>query len=358
MNSNTCLRVHSFFPRRLLRMGLLLLAGVLLLPLLVTPLFAERDTMEYDVVVAGGGAGGTSAAIAAVRLGARVALLEETDWLGGQMTAAGVSTMDDLSGNKTGIYGEFSENVRYHYFKKEKSVSTCYWDGNTTAFEPSVGRDVLLSMIEQANSKAAHEGAGRLDVFYRSQVTSVHRRGPGIHGVTAVLDGRKTDIVCSVLIDATEYGDILPLANALYRAGNSKSPVIDSSARIQDITWVAVIKKYPGGIPQNLRITTPPPGYVKYLDGFRQIVADGGNSFRKYPLRMPVDFPTHNAYRGLPDSSNPLDYTAAGADEWAKITKTGVNWGNDFPGTYSPCAMPPSASRSARTPSTTSSGKP
>ncbi|NLD97388.1 MAG: FAD-dependent oxidoreductase [Synergistaceae bacterium] len=332
MNSNTCLRVHSFFPRRLLRMGLLLLTGVLLLPLLVTPLFAERDTMEYDVVVAGGGAGGTSAAIAAVRLGARVALLEETDWLGGQMTAAGVSTMDDLSGNKTGIYGEFSENVRYHYFKKEKSVSTCYWDGNTTAFEPSVGRNVLLSMIEQANSKAAHEGAGRLDVFYRSQVTSVHRRGPGIHGVTAVLDGRKTDIVCSVLIDATEYGDMLPLANALYRAGNSKSPVIDSSARIQDITWVAVIKKYPGGIPQNLRITTPPPGYVKYLDGFRQIVADGGNSFRKYPLRMPVDFPTHNAYRGLPDSSNPLDYTAAGADEWAKITKTGVNWGNDFPG--------------------------
>ena len=155
MNSNTCMRVHSFFPHRLLRMGLLLLAGVLLLPLLVTPLFAERDTMEYDVVVAGGGAGGTSAAIAAVRLGARVALLEETDWLGGQMTAAGVSTMDDLSGNKTGIYAEFSENVRYHYFKKEKSVSTCYWDGNTTAFEPSVGRDVLLSMIEQAQQRAA-----------------------------------------------------------------------------------------------------------------------------------------------------------------------------------------------------------
>mgnify|MGYP000940908290 CR=1 FL=1 len=132
------------------------------------------------------------------------------------------------------------------------------------AVDPAVGRadpgDGLprLSMIEQANSKAAHEGAGRLDVFYRSQVTSVHRRGPGIHGVTAVLDGRKTDIVCSVLIDATEYGDILPLANALYRAGNSKSPVIDSSARIQDITWVAVIKKYPGGIPQNLRITPPP----------------------------------------------------------------------------------------------------
>ena len=28
------------------------------------------------------------------------------------MIAAGVSTMDDLSGNKTGIYGEFYERVR------------------------------------------------------------------------------------------------------------------------------------------------------------------------------------------------------------------------------------------------------
>ncbi len=334
MNPKKCLRTDSFLTNRSLRRtGLLLLAGLLFLPLFEAPLFARRNIMEYDVVVAGGGAGGTSAAIAAARLGARVALLEETDWLGGQMTAAAVSTMDDLSGNKTGIYGEFSENVRYHYFKKEKSVSTCYWDGNTTAFEPSVGGKILQSMVEQANRQAAARGnGGKLDVFYGSKVTAVHRRGPRIHGVAAELDGENTDLLCTVLIDATEYGDILPLAKALYRAGNSMSPIIDSSARIQDVTWVAVIKKYPDGIPQNLRITTPPPGYAKYVHGFRRIVAAGGNSFRSYPLRLPVDFTTHNGYRGLPDSSNPMDYNAATIDGWSKITKTGVNWANDFPG--------------------------
>ncbi|MDI9369882.1 MAG: FAD-dependent oxidoreductase [Synergistota bacterium] len=298
-----------------------------------TPLFAERERLEYDVIVIGGGAGGTSAAISAARLGARVGLFEETDWLGGQMTAGGVSTMDDLSGNRTGIYGEFVENVTYHYFKKEKSISTCYWDGNTVAFEPAAGRGVLLSMIERTNARAAaHEGGGILEVHYGAGPASVLRQGNVVRGAAFIIDDERVEASGKVLIDATEYGDILPMGKVRYRAGNSLSPVIDPRSRIQDITWVAVMKKYPGGVPQNLRMRTPPPGYSKYVDSFRKIVAKGGNSFRDYPLKMPVDFVTHNAYRGLPDSSNPFDYTAATPEGWEKITKTGINWANDYPG--------------------------
>ena len=290
---------------------------------------SEAGRLSCDVVVAGGGAGGISAAITAARLGAKVILLEETEWLGGQMTAAGVSTMDDLSGNRTGLYGEFHENVRFHYFMKGKSVSTCYWDGNTMAFEPSVGRDILVRMAKEASSGGKK---GKLDIFYRSRVTAVRREGPSVRGVTADLDGRKTAIDCSVLIDATEWGDVIPLAGALYRAGNSLSPMISPKSRIQDITWLAVIKKYPAGIPQELRMQTPPPGYERFLPGFRKAVAKNGNSFRSYPLRMPVDFATHNGYRGLPDSSNPENYDASTPEGWSAITKTGINWANDYPG--------------------------
>jgi NADPH-dependent 2,4-dienoyl-CoA reductase/sulfur reductase-like enzyme len=40
-----------------------------------------------DVLVVGGGLGGVSAALAALRLGKTVILTEETDWLGGRLTA-------------------------------------------------------------------------------------------------------------------------------------------------------------------------------------------------------------------------------------------------------------------------------
>ncbi len=45
---------------------------------------------ETDVLVVGGGLGGVAGALAALRLGRRVVLTEETDWIGGQLTAQAV----------------------------------------------------------------------------------------------------------------------------------------------------------------------------------------------------------------------------------------------------------------------------
>jgi NADPH-dependent 2,4-dienoyl-CoA reductase/sulfur reductase-like enzyme len=42
-----------------------------------------------EVLVVGGGAGGVAAALAALRRGRTVVLTEETDWLGGQLSARG-----------------------------------------------------------------------------------------------------------------------------------------------------------------------------------------------------------------------------------------------------------------------------
>ena len=88
----------------------LLLALLLSFP--GTAAVTAEERHEYDVVVMGAGTGGAAAAMQAARMGARVALVEESGWIGGQMTAAGVSTMDDLSGNISGLYGEFVERLR------------------------------------------------------------------------------------------------------------------------------------------------------------------------------------------------------------------------------------------------------
>ena len=71
----------------------------------------EAAGLQYDVVVAGAGAGGITAAIQAARMGADVLVIEESPWIGGQMTAAGVTTMDDMSNQRSGIYREFIRSI-------------------------------------------------------------------------------------------------------------------------------------------------------------------------------------------------------------------------------------------------------
>ena len=56
------------------------------------PAHAQTLQDNYDVVVAGGGTGGIAAAIQAARMGMNVLVVEPTNMLGGQATAAGVST--------------------------------------------------------------------------------------------------------------------------------------------------------------------------------------------------------------------------------------------------------------------------
>ena len=75
---------------------------------------AAPAARSYDVVIAGAGTGGTAAALTAARLGAHVALVEETDWIGGQAAAAAVSTMDE--GKEltppSGFYHEFVDRLQ------------------------------------------------------------------------------------------------------------------------------------------------------------------------------------------------------------------------------------------------------
>lgn len=287
-----------------------------------------KDTDVYDVVVAGGGIGGTAAAIQAARLGASVLIVEPGDWIGGQAVAAGVSTMDDLSRLRSGIYLEFISRLKLYYDAKGKAMGTCYWDPRSLAFEPSVGQKVLYDMIDQARL----ESKKPLDILLLTTVTEVRREGKTITGVTVRNREGTKNVACRVLIDATEYGDILPMAKAAYRAGNSVTPFLDEDSMIQDITWVAIIRKYPHGVPSNLRPRFPLPGYEAAKRNYESYVTEDGMDFKGiYPVRLPVNFVSHNAYRGLPDSATPWTYDGR-PENWKYITKCGVNWGNDYPG--------------------------
>src|SRR3989304_4168916 len=108
--------------------------------------------------------------------------------------------------------------------------------------------------------------------------------------------------------DATEYGDLLPLIPGGCRQGDSTCARPDASACLQDITYVAVIRRYPEGVPDELRLKSPPPGYnARIREKFARVVTRDGSE--KWSGRYPVNWAIHNAYRGVPDSALPGTYT-------------------------------------------------
>lgn len=309
--------------------------SAIILILTITHSYAQELRDNYDIIIAGGGTGGISAAIQAASMGAEVLVVEPSGMLGGQAIAAGVANMDDLSAQKSGIYADFISRVEEYYSARGKSIGTSYWDPRNLAFEPHIGLRILQEMAR---------GEEAPDILYRSEIIAVGKEevisveGDNVSGlprINSVIirtpEGMK-NITCKILIDSTEYGDILPLAGADYRAGNSITPNINSSAMIQDITWTAVIRKYPGGVPEHLRPKSPLPGYDMARINYANYVAKDGFTFKgQYPVKLPVDFITHNVYRGLPDSFTP-EYFDANPENWLNISKCSVNWANDFPG--------------------------
>ena len=245
--------------------------------------------------------------------------------------------MDDLSNQSSGIYAEFINRIQEYYSERNKSIGTCYWDSRSKAFEPHVGHKVLSDMAK---------GEDAPDILFESEIAAVNTQkiisyydndiheNLAINSVIIKTPEKMLNITCKILIDATEYGDILPLANAEYRIGNSISSSIDKQAMIQDITWPAVIRKYPEGIPDKLRPKNSLPNYDFDKLNYENYIAKNGHDFYGvYPITLPMNFTAYAAYRGLPDSFSPNNYTASSKDQHL-ITKTALNMGNDFPGNF------------------------
>lgn len=297
----------------------------------------EKVAGVYDVVISGAGTGGWAAAVQAARLGARVLLLEETDWIGGQMSCAGVTTMDEDSVwmkfpvRERGIYREFHESMAVFYQSLNKDPFVAYYgypDQLEGGYEPKVTRAVLYGFIQDVRGQSK-----TLDLSLRTHVVSVQKSGNSVTGVTVEFqdeDGTtRKNIACKVLVDATEYGDIIPLTGARYRVGNTTSDHPDMAALVQDHTWTAILREYPDGVPEHLQIKEPPPGYEtgsgrRYRnytrDGMMLWGAAGQNIKGRRNWRV------YFAWRGMSDSDSPL----TGERSRLRHTQCGVNGGNDY----------------------------
>ena len=217
-----------------------------ILILITIILFSCDDYNEYDVIIVGGGAGGTSAAIQSARNGAKTLLIEKTNWLGGMLTSAGVSAIDGNYNLPSGFWGEFKDSLVSHYGDLE-SLKTG-WVSNVL-FEPKVGNEILKSIAKNEKN---------LKILFSSRVTSIFQ--PKDDYYNFIVNSSKGHFSSKVLIDATELGDILPMINEDYDIGMDNIEMYDEDIApklkndiIQDLTYVMVLKNY----NKNVKIEKP-----------------------------------------------------------------------------------------------------
>lgn len=233
----------------------------LLFFLLACPLLLKAQRMvrktQTAVLVIGGGAGGTVAAIQSARMGVPTILVESTGMLGGMLTAAGVSCTDGNDQLPSGIWEEFRQALYKHYNRRRLNTG---WVSNTN-FEPHVADSIFKAWA--ANEK-------KLTVYYDTHFEGVRKQGNKVTGAYFSNQDRSQGlrIYASVVIDGTELGDVFANAGAGYDLGMD-DPLVsgEKEARakndiIQDLTWAAVLKDYGPGTDKTI---ARPQGYDSTL---------------------------------------------------------------------------------------------
>ena len=260
----------------------------ILVPLLGLVLLA--CTRNYDVVVIGGGTGGTAAAIQAARLGARTLVVEESPWLGGMLTSAGVSAVDGNYRLRGGVFGEFCDSLASRYGSYDALHSG--WV-SMIMFNPRTGAEILARMASEAGVEV------RCGLSLQSCPDKISPRG----WVLRLSDGSK--IRARILIDGTELGDVAAAVGA---------EALDDSQAVQDMTYVITVKDYgrDACIPE-------PPGYD--IENYRSCCANpladdrggvGPKGQQLWSAEMML------SYGRLPDGHIMLNWPIYGNDYYAE----------------------------------------
>jgi hypothetical protein len=221
-----------------------------------------RD-LDCEILILGGGTGGTAAALAAARAGREVAIVEETDWLGGQMTSQGVSALDEHEHIETfggtASYYALRNALRKHY--------GCDNPGNCwvtrLAFEPRVAAGILDSMLPASVKR-----------FFRTKAVGAETDENRITSVTCMNleTGELVRFRPRIVIDATELGDLLPLAGVEYVVGaESIAQTGEAQAQpgepkphcVQSFTYTFACERRPKG---ERHVIPKPEKYEHYRD--------------------------------------------------------------------------------------------
>ncbi|HLS26434.1 MAG TPA: FAD-dependent oxidoreductase [Beutenbergiaceae bacterium] len=215
-------------------------------------------TMSADLVVVGGGLGGVAAALTASRLGQTVIMATEFQCLGGQMTSQGVPPDEHPwveMPMTSPSYQDLRNRIRDHYRRNyplaasaRKDPTLNPGDGFVSALchEPRVAAVVFEEMVSAAVA------GGRLSILRGYRPVRASRRGATVTSVTVrgSDSGHEVDLTGTIVVDATELGDLLELAGVPFalgaearsETGELHAPIAPDPMDQQAITWCFAVE--------------------------------------------------------------------------------------------------------------------
>ncbi len=165
------------------------------------------QTCHSPVVVWGGGTGGVAAALQAARSGADTLLLTPGRWLGGMVSTAGVCCPDgnELAPWQTGLWGAFLRALdQAEPEGLDQNWVSCF------GYRPTTAEAILQQWVQALPN---------LQWWSDCQLLDVERSGSSVQAVLIQRSRVVHRIACDVVIDGSDRGDLLPLAEAPFRFG-------------------------------------------------------------------------------------------------------------------------------------------
>ncbi|KAK6169236.1 hypothetical protein SNE40_020321 [Patella caerulea] len=217
--------------------------------------------VSCDVIIAGGSTASLGAAIASARRNpdVTICLTEPTDWLGGQMTSSGVSAIDFGNYNKKAEFQSAAFAEMMNSLGGEENPGRCW-----VSIKCYLPRDLVEGWIHKTVTALPN-----LKIYYNTVIKSVDKLermiisveairrtiNPPFHPWTTRLSDELPDWYSTdeseyyskeiinfipkfprqypIVIEATEYGDVLALSEASYRIG-VESPEEESNTTIEN----------------------------------------------------------------------------------------------------------------------------
>jgi hypothetical protein len=220
---------------------------------LATPPRNPDKIVNCEILIVGGGLSGIATAYESLLAGNTVCLTEITDWLGGQISAQGTSALDERPTQRIkGFYSRGYLELRDRIAKKYGTINPGDCWVSDSCFLPGDGHRILYQMLQDAQNK----GRGKLHFFPNTVVKDleISQNGKIINSAIAIqhqpgknapplntfplsqtiedsysyknssrLDKTIIRFVPKTkqwyIIDTTETGEIIALADVPYRLG-------------------------------------------------------------------------------------------------------------------------------------------